>query len=82
LPNSSEWQKVNITNNDFYFSDRSKDFAIVPVHPLVNSQHRSFIIVQDDYKAKSGCNKVGFLDIFEFERRPITALQKMFSQAL
>ena len=81
LMTGEEWSRATVNEHPcFVRSDRS--FAIVPVHPLTNVEHRSFQACKDTYKELSGCDLLGCLDVYEFERQPITSLQKMKSEAV
>lgn len=43
------------------------------------TRHRNIQNKLDDVRESTGCQRVAFLDVFEFERQPISALQKVKS---
>lgn len=68
------------TAHGILFFDSRRRLGILPIHPLVNHQHRSFIALRQSLASETSVETVGFLNVFEFERQPITALQKIRSQ--
>ncbi len=53
--------------------------GLLPIHPLINAEHRTFQSTLDDVRMETGNSSIGALNVFEFERGPITALQKSIS---
>lgn len=76
---TSETWKIKKFDDQFVFEDQRSENVVIPVHPLINYRHRSFTDVIDDVREHSGVSNVGTLDIFEFERQPVSALQKLRS---
>jgi DEAD/DEAH box helicase domain-containing protein len=57
------------------FRDGAGRFAIVPIHPFQNVEHRRFVGVLDRLKEELAVPKIAPLNVFEFERSPIKVLQ-------
>ncbi len=55
--------------------------GIFPVHPMTNLRHRSFGATQTELKGLSGMKNMSFVDVFEFERTPVSVLQRVRSEA-
>jgi Lhr-like helicase len=54
----------------------SRGQALLPVHPLSNVNHRTFQASLADVRRQLGNATVAALSVFEYERGPVTALQK------
>ncbi|WP_415062094.1 DEAD/DEAH box helicase [Bdellovibrio sp.] len=72
-----EWIR-KVVKGKVVFIDRNSN-CVLPVHPLMNTRHREFSEELDDILDASGSTKIGILDVFEFERLPISALQTLRS---
>ncbi len=51
--------------------------CVLPIHPLVHIQHFDYASLIDDFKEEVGCTIGGPLDVYEFERKPLVAIQKI-----
>lgn len=60
---------------DYYTDNRGT--AILPIHPLVHIEHMEVVMEKSNFESEVEAIKHGFLDVFDFERRPVFALQKM-----
>ena len=67
---------VNTKYGPCYVDDR-KTRAIFPVHPLSFFGHRDFEEVPSILKKEIGVDKIHCLNVYDFERRAVTALQQM-----
>jgi DEAD/DEAH box helicase domain-containing protein len=54
----------------------SHNIALLPVHPLLNTDHRTFQRWLLEHQQDAGYAKLAPVSVFDFERAPITALQK------
>lgn len=50
--------------------------AVLGTHPLADFGHRDFHEMPEVVKSESGCDTVYLLNVFDFERRPVTAVQQ------
>jgi hypothetical protein len=57
------------------FRDPAGRFALVPVHPFQNVEHRRFAGALERLREELGVRRVAALNVFEFERKPIKVLQ-------
>jgi len=60
---------------DYYLDDQG--MAIFPVHPLVHIDHVDYAVIQSEFESKIDAKRHMFLDVYDFERRPLIAIQKM-----
>ncbi len=72
-------QKWDIEHTSFgpCLVNKSNKMSILPFHPIVNIDHRKYSELSELIKDKTGTTLKGKLNIFEFERRPVTELQQM-----
>lgn len=75
---NDNWTRKDLHGTSIYIDSR-KENAVVPIHPLVNIQHRDFTEDLENVRDAASVEKIGVLDVFEFERQPISALQKLRS---
>ena len=54
-----------------------KNTAILPVHPFTHLGHHNNSTLREDFLDSVQANNGGLLDVFDFERKPIYALQKL-----
>lgn len=59
-----------------YFEDTT-GCCILPIHPFFNLDHADNFDFESRFLEKISSGKGGLLDIYDFERRPIVALQKI-----
>lgn len=71
-----KWTRKNSSAGIVFISDNRKH-ALLPLHPLIDYGHRSFANLRTNLARELSVEAVGRLNVFEFERTPITALQKM-----
>jgi DEAD/DEAH box helicase domain-containing protein len=69
------WERVPTSLGDCYISSRGHG-GLLPIHPLVNYAHRSFQDKLQIVRQETGRPTIRPLNVFEFERGPITALQR------
>jgi hypothetical protein len=50
--------------------------ALLPVHPLVNVEHRNFRRAMDEARVHGGYTMLAEVNVFDFERGPVSALQR------
>lgn len=81
LMTSDQWSRIEI-EGEICFVNKNKSFAVIPTHPLINAGHRSMVAMHETYKELSGCASLGFLDVYKFERQPISSLQIMQSESI
>lgn len=75
---SQEWTLMNTKHGICYLCKKSNT-GIFPTHPLIDYTYRTFFALKDELKVETNVDKIGFLSVFEFERTPISALQKLKS---
>ena len=63
------------------FVSKDRSMGVIPVHPFVNSDHRAFRDQLREVAKGYNLNRIGFLDVYEFERQPIGALQRLRQMA-
>jgi len=68
---------LKATSIGIAFVDNNKGHAIIPTHPFVVIDHRTFDDVHQTFKSETAVSTNRFLNVFEFERKPVTALQQM-----
>ena len=59
----------------YYTNDQN--LAVLPVHPLVHIQHISYVDIRAEFLNSVDAKGGGVLDVFDFERSPIFALQNI-----
>ncbi len=59
----------------YYISDQK--LAVLPIHPLVHIRHRTYVDIRTDFLDSVNAKDGGVLDVFDFERSPISALQNI-----
>ena len=69
-------QKSN-SFEDFYIN--SSDVVILPIHPFENDGSMDFQIKKSNFESSIEAQRYCYLDVFQFERRPVYAMQKMNS---
>jgi hypothetical protein len=69
------WSRMATAEGDCFTSSRGQ--ALLPIHPLVNSTHRIFQDRLLKIRQETGRPDVKPLNLFQFERGPITALQRV-----
>ncbi len=74
LMTHSSWGSMATSYGEAFISD--KGHGILPVHPLAYSGHRSFQRILEAVRQETGAQSLREVSVFEFERRPVTALQK------
>lgn len=77
----ASWERLPTSAGDCYISSRGHG-GLLPVHPLVNSAHRSFQDKLLEVRRETGRPTIKPLSLFEFERGPITALQKALTAVI
>jgi hypothetical protein len=75
---NAQWEPVQ-TPMGTCFVEAGRRHGVLPVHPLTNVRHRYFADSIDQARDATGVGSVGFLDVFQFERQPIRALQNLRS---
>jgi hypothetical protein len=70
----ASWTPMTTSAGECLISNRGH--GLLPVHPLTNSTHRSFHAKLTQVRLESGKPEIRPLNLFEFERGPVTALQK------
>lgn len=75
-----------LSNSDFslersemlgdYYVD-SKGVAVLPIHPLAHIEHVDNVLLKAEFESEVKANKHALLDVFNFERKPVYALQQM-----
>jgi DEAD/DEAH box helicase domain-containing protein len=73
------WQPETCSYGTAFVSADPK-IVVLPAHPLRYIEHRSFENVRSQVKGELGATKVGAIDIFQFERQPVTAMQHLTAQ--
>lgn len=67
------WRTVKTSLGDVFLDGR--DHAVLPVHPLVYTAHRTFRRAVTTVGQEIGVPSLREMSVFDFERFPITALQ-------
>jgi hypothetical protein len=71
---NSQW-RLRETEAGWCLLADSGEKGLFPVHPLTNSSFRTFDTVRAAFRKATGIEAIRELDVFAFERQPITALQ-------
>ena len=71
------WRTVSSSMGVVLIDER--DHAILPVHPLTNTKHRTFGRALTTAAREVGIGAVRAISVFDFERAPIRTLQQAFS---
>jgi len=79
LMTHSAWRSITTSYGEVFISDKGR--GILPVHPLSNTGHRTFQRSLEVVRRETGAQSLGEVSVFEFERRPVTALQKALSSS-
>lgn len=74
------WHMVKDPSGPIFVDSKNK-IAIMLVHPLMNIRYRALLNSRETIRGRVGTENLGLLDIFEFERQPVTALQKIRGEA-
>jgi len=63
-------------DSDFglFYTDHA-NIALYPTHPLVHIEHLNFLDLKSRFMDKVGAINGGLLDVFSFERSPLSAIQ-------
>lgn len=69
----AKWRSVHTDHGDAFLSE--KGHGVLPIHPLVNTEHRSFEKVRTAVRQSTGVASIREVSVFAFERSPVTALQ-------
>jgi hypothetical protein len=77
---NATWDLLSTSGGDCYRSSRGQ--VVLPMHPLVNSTHRSFHDKLVKIRQETGRPDVKPLNLFNFERGPVTALQRALSATI
>ncbi len=77
---NATWELLATSAGDCYRSNRGQ--VLLPMHPLVNSTHRSFHDKLVKVRHETGRPDVKPLNLFNFERGPVTALQRALSATI
>jgi len=77
LSNSDFSLKRSASLGDYYVD--SKGVAVLPIHPLTHIEHVDYALLKVEFESEINANKHALLDVFNFERKPVYALQKMTS---
>ncbi|MGH8336397.1 MAG: hypothetical protein ACRETL_06150, partial [Gammaproteobacteria bacterium] len=70
----ASWQPIATSAGECLVSNRAH--GLLPIHPLTNANHRSFHAKLMQARQETGNPAIRPLNLFEFERGPVTALQK------
>ncbi len=67
-----------INNSEKYgqYLTNDQDIAILPIHPLVHIEHFDFADIRTEFLESVNKRGGGVLDVYDFERKPVFALQK------
>ena len=66
------------TSKDYkYYYANNAGMAVLPIHPFIHVDHTDYFDLSDSFMESVNATMGGCLDIFEFERRPLAALQKL-----
>lgn len=60
--------------------NREKSFGIVPLHPLANRELVQIRAIRDEISEKLGIKTVAFICPYEFERQPLTEIQRVLNE--
>jgi hypothetical protein len=71
---NTTWRMVPTTCGLCFISSRGQ--ALLPVHPLLNAEHRAFQRQLAGVRLEVGNATIAAVNVFEFERGAVTALQK------
>lgn len=71
---NAEWSIEQSSLGPVFVSSRGQ--ALLPVHPLLNVNHRSFQASLGEVRRQLNNSSVAALSVFDYERGPVTALQK------
>ena len=52
-------------------------FAILPIHPLVHIDHFDYLDIRSEFLESVNASDGGILDVYDFERKPVFALQNI-----
>ncbi len=59
------------------FIDTQGSRVVLPVHPLAFLDHRDFDDLPNKLRVSTGVQDIFLINVYDFERRPVTALQQM-----
>jgi len=71
---NASWRRVSTKHGNCFISSRGH--GLFPIHPLVNSSHRTFQQIMLEVRQATDNSSIRALNLFDFERGPVTALQK------
>jgi DEAD/DEAH box helicase domain-containing protein len=71
---NASWRAVRTRRGLCFISSHGR--GLLPVHPLTNVEHRILQGELDEVRVETGNSTIGYLNVFDFERGPITALQR------
>ena len=54
-----------------------QNIAVLPIHPLQHVGHLDYVDLKNEFLDAVGVTRGGTLDIYEFERKPVVAIQKI-----
>jgi DEAD/DEAH box helicase domain-containing protein len=75
----TEFKKATSKKYGTYYIN-NQGVGVLPIHPLLHLEHFDFVTLIDDFKVEINCKVGGPLDIYEFERKPLVAIQKIRGQ--
>jgi DEAD/DEAH box helicase domain-containing protein len=71
---NATWRAIPTTHGLCFIS--SQAYGLLPVHPLLNAEHRAFQKDLARVRLETGNASIAAVNVFDFERGPVTALQK------
>jgi DEAD/DEAH box helicase domain-containing protein len=74
---STDWETVS-TSFGTCFRTANGQRGVIPLHPFINIGHRALQRERELRRAEVGAGQTAELDVFSFERQPITSLQTAF----
>jgi len=76
------WSYRESSDGSAVFVDPTERTAVLPVHPLINSRHRSAVMDRERLADELRLERVASLDLFDFERQPVISLQRVKADLL